>query len=136
MSDFLFDHIHQGLGKVLDLRQSQHALTASNLANADTPGFKAKYIPFDQILSKAMGKSTLPEMRRTDSQHVFAPASDIANPQINELEPVPWSVDGNSVVAEREQVRLAENAVMYNAVTTGLTKRLAMLKFAASDGKR
>ena len=38
----LFDPVFQGLGQVLDLRQQQQALTATNLANADTPGLKAK----------------------------------------------------------------------------------------------
>ena len=38
MKAFLFDNLHNGLGRVLDLRRSQHALTVSNLANADTPG--------------------------------------------------------------------------------------------------
>ncbi len=39
MNAFLFDRLHHGLGNVLDLRSAQHAITASNLANAETPGF-------------------------------------------------------------------------------------------------
>jgi len=132
----MFDHIHRGLGRVLDLRQSQHALTASNLANADTPGFKAKYIPFDRVLSNVMAQSNEVEMRRTDPLHVFAPGSDADNPDIKEIDAVPWSVDGNSVAPERENIRMAENTLMFNAVATGLNKRLSMLKFAGSDGKR
>ena len=38
MSNTLFDGLHNGLGRVLDLRMQQHSLTAANLANADTPG--------------------------------------------------------------------------------------------------
>jgi flagellar basal body rod protein FlgB len=58
-----------------------------------------------------------------------------ADPEIVELEPTPWDDDGNSVLAERETARLQENALMFRAVSRGLSKRLAMLKFAASDGR-
>jgi flagellar basal body rod protein FlgB len=51
------------------------------------------------------------------------------------MEPPAWSADGNSVQLERETVRLTENALMYEAVSTGLSKRLAMLRFAAADGR-
>ena len=54
MNDFLFDRLHSGLGTVLDLRQAQHSLSATNLANADTPGFKAKVIPFHDVLANAI----------------------------------------------------------------------------------
>jgi len=52
-----------------------------------------------------------------------------------EIEPTPWSPNGNSVLAERETARLQENALMYRAVSTGLGKRLALLKYAANDGR-
>jgi flagellar basal body rod protein FlgB len=45
------------LQDVLDLRMQQHALTASNLANADTPGYKAKVVDFGQVLGQVMGES-------------------------------------------------------------------------------
>ena len=41
MANVLFDGLHQGLGQVLNLRMAQHALTAANLANVDTPGYAA-----------------------------------------------------------------------------------------------
>ena len=119
MSGMLFDSLTTGLQNVLDLRQQQHALTASNLANAETPGYRAKVIEFDKMLSRAVqGEQAGPELR----------------PMVTELEPSPWSVDGNSVLPEREQARLQENSLMYRAVAQGLSRRLAMLKYAANDG--
>ena len=120
MAGMLFDSLTTGLQSVLDLRQQQHALTASNLANAETPGYRAKVIAFDEVLSRAV----------TGEQ----PTGQL-QPRITELEPTPWSVDGNSVLPEREQARLQENALMYRAVAQGLSRRLAMLKYAANDGK-
>lgn len=118
MGPKLFDNLHHGLGHVLDLRSTQHALTASNLANADTPGFKAKHIPFDRLLTDVVERGEAPR-----------------TPDIHEAEAPPWSLDGNSVVAEREMVRLSENATLYSGVSRGLSRRLAMLRFAASDGR-
>jgi flagellar basal-body rod protein FlgB len=133
MSQLLFDGLHNGLQRVLDLRQAQHSLTASNLANADTPGYKAKVIPFDQILSAAVDQSE--GLRCTDARHLSGIGGDAGNPEVDELEAPPWSVDGNSVVAEREAARLAENAMLFSGVSQGVSRRLAMLRYAASDGK-
>jgi flagellar basal-body rod protein FlgB len=135
MSAFLFDRLHTGLGRVLDLRAQQHGLTASNLANADTPGFRAKYIQFDKMLAKAVGRGDEIEMRRTEATHVTGPGADPSSPEISEIEPAPWALDGNSVTPEREVVRLNENALLYQSVSKGLSKRMAMLKYAAANGK-
>ncbi len=135
MSAFLFDRLHSGLGQVLDLRQTQHALTAANLANADTPNFRAKYVPFDQVLSSAVDRNGSMDLRRTHAQHVSAPGMDASNPEVAEIEPPPWAMDGNSVNPERESVRITENAMMYDAVARGLSRRMALLRYAASDGK-
>ncbi|HHO51347.1 MAG TPA: flagellar basal body rod protein FlgB [Deltaproteobacteria bacterium] len=102
------------------MRQQQHALTASNLANAETPGFRAKFVDFERALSDALEPGAAP---------------DAGTSEIRELAPNPWSADGNSVLPEREQARLQENALMYRAVAQGLSKRLALLKFAANDGR-
>ncbi len=133
MSQLLFDGLHQGLQRVLDLRQAQHSLTATNLANADTPGYKAKVIPFDEILSQAVEQGE--GMRRTNEAHLSGIGGSAANPEVDELEAPPWALDGNSVVAEREAARLAENAMLFSGVSQGISRRLAMLRYAAGDGK-
>jgi len=46
-----------------------------------------------------------------------------------------WSEDGNSVYSEREVARLNANALQYTAVSKGLSRKLALLRFAASDGR-
>ena len=53
----LFDGVYDGLEQVLDLRSRQHALTATNLANANTPGYRAKELDFDELLSDVMERS-------------------------------------------------------------------------------
>jgi flagellar basal-body rod protein FlgB len=135
MSDLFFDSLHAGLGQVLDLRAAQHALTATNLANADTPGFEARFIPFDEVLSEAMNTGEALSMKRTNGLHVAAGSVDGENPDVETLEAPPWAEDGNSVVLERESVRLSENALLFNTVATGLSRRMSLMRYAASDGR-
>ena len=135
MSNMLFDSFHAGLGQVLDLRSAQHALTTANLANAETPRYRAKVIPFDRVLSEVVDRTDRPELARAHAGHMPGLDGDAIEPSVEEIAPPAWSADGNSVQLERETVRLTENAMMFEAVSTGLSKRLAMLRFAASDGK-
>jgi len=117
----LFDGFSDGLERVLDLRREQHLLTAGNLANADTPGYLAQEMPFDQLLSQVIDGAERGE--------------PMLQAEIRSLEAPPGSIDGNSVSAEREAVRLTENLMLYNAVSVGTSRRLGLLRFAASDGR-
>ncbi|MEQ1564123.1 MAG: flagellar basal body rod protein FlgB [Myxococcota bacterium] len=131
-----FDPLVGGLQRVLDLRMAQHSLTATNLANADTPGFKAKVIDFTEVLAQAVEPGRNGALQHTDPRH-FSTAGgfDPSDPAVVELEAPVWAADGNSVLPERETARLSENALMYEAVTKGLTSKLALLRYAVSDGR-
>ena len=112
MKSILFDRLHNGLGSVLELRQKQHSLTAGNIANVDTPNYKAKVIPFDELLEQAVGGSDF-DMKRTDPMHLQSINGNPGSPRIDEIEAPPWVIDGNSVSLERELVRLKENNLMF-----------------------
>ena len=134
MKDLLFDRLHNGVGRVLDLRAQQSAMTAGNIANTDTPNYKAKFIPFDELLKTTMGADNM-AMRQTRSGHLTGMQGSAEDPEIEEIEAPPWALDGNSVSLEREMVRLKSNALQYSAITRGISKRLSMLRFVV-DGKR
>jgi flagellar basal-body rod protein FlgB len=125
----LFDKMHHGMEKVMELRKKQHALTAANLANTDTPHYKAKYIRFDQVLGEVMGTEEL-GLNVKDYRHFNSLNGDAIEPSITEIDAPPWALDGNSVQIEREMIRLRENSVMFNAVVRGMTQRIARLQIA------
>ncbi len=135
MSAFLFDAVHQGLGNVLDLRGQQHGLTVSNLANADTPGYRARSIDFRDALDQAMETGGGLALRKTRSEHVGTAGADGRAPDVDHADAPAWSEDGNSVNAEAEMSKLNANQLMYTAVANGVSRRLAILRYAASDGK-
>ena len=132
MKGLLFDKMHHGMEKIMELRKKQHALTAANLANTDTPNYKAKYIRFDQILSEVMGTEDMP-LKMNDRRHFNSINGDAIEPSIEEIETPPWVLDGNSVQIEREMIRLRENSVMFNAVVRGMTQRIARLQIAIGN---
>jgi len=134
MRDLLFGPLVNNLHTVLDLRMQQHGLTSTNLANSSTPGFKARMIDFETLLPQVMNNETPPTMLRSDSRHLEG-TGGAAQPTIEELEATPWSLDGNSVVPEREMARLASNSLMFSGVTRGLSKHMMLLKYAATDGR-
>ena len=119
----LFDGMYDGLEQVMDLRSRQHALTATNLANSNTPGFKARELDFDSLLRDVME-------RATDGDPVQE--SEI---EVHEIPLSVWSRDENSVDPEHETAKMSSNTLLYNAVATGTARRLQLLQFAASDGK-
>jgi len=129
----LFDPMTDALTRVLDLRQQQHTVTASNLANADTPGFKARVLEFDETLSAVIAQAKQLALHQPADAHFGS--QGVPEPEIVEVDPTPWTADDNSVLPEREMARLQENRLMYRAVAQGLSRRLALLKYAANDGR-
>jgi len=134
MSNGLFSPTLGGLQQVLNLRMQQHGLGASNLANANTPGFKAQRVDFEKALGALFDGGESLAMRRTDPRHVggtTAPTTPIAT-----IDAPAWAEDGNSVSAEEEMVLLANNNLQFNATVEVLSRQLALLEYAASDGGR
>lgn len=117
----LADGLSDGIERVLDLRSAQHMLTASNLANADTPGYLAQEIPFDELLGDVVRAA-----ERGDS---------VPTGEVRTLEAPPGSLDGNSVSPERESVRMTSNSVMFDTLAAGMSRRMALLSYAATDGR-
>ena len=95
MPGLIYDTLTQGLGRVLDLRAQQHALTTANLANAETPNFKAKVLDFQNALGQALEFGT--------------PRGSSAgpSPRIEEIEPTPWTTNGNSGAPRARTVAVA-----------------------------
>jgi flagellar basal-body rod protein FlgB len=111
------------LQKELDLRIVRNQLIASNVANIDTPGYKARDLDFDQMLAKASGGLTL---KRTDERHL--PMTEGASPvATRESKAVPRP-DGNNVQMEEEMLKLAQNNIEYNVLVQFVSKRISGIR--------
>ncbi len=137
-SEGIFSGLIETARKALDLRSRRHRLIVSNLANADTPGYKAFDIEVEKALqtTSATAKDIL---LRTDPRHLPSRqfSARIAQPhQVLIDEQVTLRGDGNTVNMEREMTNLASNSLMYKATAQILSKKLQLLKNVIQGGKR
>ena len=119
--------IHQ---HALEARVKRAEVLANNLANADTPGFKARDVDFKAMMQQAMDNASGFAMDKTDDGHMDASAGG-SNGELLYRVPYQPSVDGNTVDAQQEQTRFMRNAMEYqasfqflNSKFTGLSKAL------------
>ena len=102
-------------GQALALRSQRLSMLASNIANAATPGFKARDIDFDRALDLADRGRGL---------------SQAAEEAVAYRVPVTPSIDGNTVELSTEQTLFAENAVQYRTTLAFLEGRISTIKRA------
>ena len=129
MSETLFG-IH---GAALEVRSQRMGVLASNIANAATPGYKARDVDFSAAMQREIG-AALP-MTQTRPGHI-APAGDplLAADALKYRIPTQPSVDGNTVEADIEQAAYAENVVHYQASLTFLNSKIRGLRLAIRGG--
>lgn len=92
-------------------RAKRAEILANNLINADTPGFKAQDLKFDEILKQNMSVSGL---NKSHSGHMAAPNEALGGEVIKRTTSQP-SKDGNTVDSQKEVVQFTENAMRYQA---------------------
>lgn len=109
----------------LKLRGSRMSILASNIANAATPGYKARDLDFQRTLQE----SAPPALSVTRSTHL-QPAGESAEPILRWRVPVQPSLDGNSVELATEQLQFTENALRYRSTLAMLNGRISSLMSA------
>ncbi|ART64425.1 flagellar basal body rod protein FlgB [Kushneria marisflavi] len=120
----------------LNLRAERQEVLSANIANADTPGYKARDFDFRAELDRAVnqgraeGQSGL-SLSMTSSRHIPAQANgSVGGIDMMYRNPTQPSLDGNTVDMDMERVNFADNAVHYQADVQFLTSRLQGLKNA------
>ena len=124
------------LQKSLDLRAQKQQVIASNIANADTPGYKAQKMSFEDNLRQAISR---PEMagKSTNSKHFPISGGTISSVHASITQDLGLANfgDGNTVSVDDEMLDLAENQLLFEASSQIIKKKFSMLKFAAGDGR-
>ena len=113
----------------LQARVKRAEVLANNLANADTPGYKARDIDFQAMMQKAQNSMSGFSMDATHSGHMDT-SSPGADGDLLYRTPNQPSIDGNTVEAQSEQTRFMRNAMDYQASFEFLNSKFAGLKKA------
>ncbi len=100
-------HIYQLLKTTLDATELRSKTIANNIANINTPGYKRKYVSFEETLDKTSKK---------------------VNIQVKEDDSTSMREDGNNVDLENEKVNQAANTLEYNALISIVNTKILMTK--------
>jgi flagellar basal-body rod protein FlgB len=106
----MFGKALSNLKAFMDYHVSRHGVISSNIANQDTPGYKAKDISFDEELESRLSQDS--EIKYTVQED---PYERIGN-------------DGNTVDLDREMMKIAQNDILYNAAVETMQYEIELLK--------
>lgn len=109
--------------QALQLRAQRGELLASNLANADTPDYKARDLDFGKALETAQADSAL---RATHANHITRHADGGSASTLYRV-PSQAALDGNTVDTQIEQQKFAENALRYQTTLRFLNGKISGL---------
>jgi flagellar basal-body rod protein FlgB len=123
-----FDKALGDLPAQLALYSKRSGVLASNIANADTPGFKARDIDFRSVLAAADADQIA--LKTTQAGHIGSAGASPGGAELLYRVPVQPSLDGNTVNSQVEQAQFAENAVRYQSTLTFLGSKFQGLKLA------
>ena len=107
-------------GAALEVRAQRMGLLASNIANASTPGFKAKDVDFHTALAAVQGQQDAGQQGSGIGDDAFQGA-------VKYRTPTQTSMDGNTVELSQEQTAFAENAVQYQTTLSFLNGRISQI---------
>lgn len=119
-------------------RMKRSEVITSNIANAETPGFRALGYDFEKQLQDVSGGAEPVPVRTTEAKHLrnsFTQADGSIRPDVfvRPTESVPH--DGNTVDIDTEMARFSENQILYRASIESLNRKLGMLRYAISGGR-
>lgn len=118
----------------LNVRAARQELLAANIANADTPQFKARDIDFREALMGALnGKLSPLALSTTSPKHQEGMASSPLEASLRYRTENQSSVDGNTVDMDVERASFTENAVQYEASLTFINGLLRSMQQAISN---
>ncbi len=125
------------LANSLDIRAEKHKHIASNIANIETPGYKAMDINFASELKKMEGTvNGTPGMVSTNPLHMDAKSTMSGYSPEAVKKPTDYEgLDNNSVGLENEMVKMADNSMMYGLSVKLLQRKLAGLMTAIKEGR-
>lgn len=134
MSDLL-DKTTRALQSSANLRNLRQNVISANIANAETPGYVAKKLDFEEALGRALSLEEVGEMKTTDERHFLGGAGSMASVKADTYDNPDANInnDGNTVDMEKEMASLGENSLLYKAAIHLINKKLAQLKYATGD---
>ena len=125
------------VGKVMDLRIQRQNVVMANLANIETPNYKAKHLEFEEDLQAALNLDARGKLSSTNQEHMPAvfKAGDFQGDLEGEFRP--HLIHGDDAVdLDKEMAEMSKNSMMYNALTTVIKKSMDDLSSIISEAQK
>jgi flagellar basal-body rod protein FlgB len=130
----IFDNTIGAIQQNLNLRLENQNVIAGNIANADTPGYKAKALSFEMAMREAMDDQGAVKLEATSPEHFGAKGPEGVTGDVYDDPNGVESLDGNTVDRAAEMAKMKENELLYNASIETLRKKLGMLEYGITEG--
>jgi flagellar basal-body rod protein FlgB len=121
------------LRRQMTIAVAREVTAASNLANLDTPGYRAREVAFDQALDRQIGGGTV--LAATNPRHFGSAASSNATPPSREADGLQMRRDGNTVQLDRELIAMAEASGDFAKAQTALAAKFRLVRYAINEGR-
>jgi flagellar basal-body rod protein FlgB len=126
----MFDNIFGIHEQALAVHGQRLGVLAANLANADTPGYKARDIDFSEVLSQSQAEPASLPLKITQTAHITFEGGELPGDDLKYRIPYQASLDGNTVEMPVEQAAFSENNVRYQASLNFINLRISELQLA------
>lgn len=116
--------------EALSLRAQRQEVLAANIANADTPGYKARDIDFGSELRRALDRgrgAAAVTLATSSARHLHAGAAVATDASLLYRVPAQSSIDGNTVEMDAERVNFADNAMRYEFGLSRVSSKIKSL---------
>jgi flagellar basal-body rod protein FlgB len=130
MNDISDNAIMAALGRQMTQAVAKQAVSAGNLANVDTPNYRAREATFDDVLNGAVQKL---ELEATAPGHLRGVGSD--GPPAHEVAGLESRRDGNNVQLDRELLTMTKASGDFAAAQTALSAKFRLIRYAINEGR-
>lgn len=110
----------------LDVSSLRSKVSANNIANINTKGYKRQYVTFEESLKDSQDK-----LEMTDEKHMGIDGNT-GNVQLIRDTTTSMKEDGNNVDIDNEMVNQAANNLMYNALVTQMNNRISITRYVVN----
>ena len=129
----LFSNIFTSLDHALDYSSLKQKVISQNIANVDTPNYKAKDVSFNAIFRNEINQDF--QTNRTDPRHLDFSGDSSSQPGIVTRQNVEYNNNGNSVDLDKEMSDMATNQIYYDALVEQLNSKFSTLQNVIRGGK-
>ena len=117
----------------LDYSAKKQQVITSNLANSETPGYRAKELSFNDVFQNELQASG--SLRLTRDNHLGGTPSLVRDAEIEEKANHALGRDGNNVDLDNEMTQLAQNVLKFSVVSRLYQQKIQLIKYSLREGR-